>query len=198
MAELKNVIASNIIALRKKQKLTQAELAEKLNYSDKAVSKWERGESVPDIETLKAVADLFGVSVDFLLAENPDEFVDQFKHPKDNKPNQLTITMLAVCMVWLVATIAFVSAQVIWGYNFWTAFVWAVPVSCIVLHIFNKMWGKRAYCLYIDSLLVWTFITAFYLQLLSYNLWLIFFIGVPFQVLIVLWSRLKPIKKTRR
>lgn len=198
MEELKNVIASNIIALRKKQKLTQAELAERLNYSDKAVSKWERGESVPDVETLKRVAEMFGVTVDYLLTESPDEFVDKFKHPKENKPNQLIITMLAVCMVWLVATVVFVSAQVIWGYNFWTAFVWAVPISCIVLHIFNKMWGKRIYSLYIDSALVWTLIASLYLQLLSYNLWLIFFIGIPLQVSIVLWSRLKPIRKTRR
>ncbi len=198
MTELKDIISSNIISLRKKNKLTQAELAEKLNYSDKAISKWERGESLPDIDTLKSVAELFGVTVDFLLTENPEEFADKFKNPVENKPNQLIITMLAVCLAWLVATIAFVSAQVIWSYNFWMAFVWAVPISCLILHIFNKMWGKRIYCLYIDSALVWTFITALYLQLLSYNLWLIFVIGVPLQVLIVLWARLKPIRKSKR
>ena len=62
MNELKNIIASNITYLRKQKKLTQAELAQELNYSDKAVSKWERGESVPDIETLKNIAEMFEVT----------------------------------------------------------------------------------------------------------------------------------------
>lgn len=195
MNELKNIIASNIIYLRKKQKLTQAELAEKLNYSDKAVSKWERGESIPDIETLKNVADLFGVTVDFLLKENAGQEIENFKPKNENKPNQLTITLLAVCMVWLVATIVFVYVKINHGFVFWNAFVWAIPLSCIILEVFNKMWGKRQFRIYIDTILIWTLLTSFYLQFLSYNLWLIFFIGVPLQILSILWATMKPRKK---
>ena len=53
--------------MRKKNNWTQAKLADKLNYSDKAISKWERAEAVPDIETLHALAELFGVTVDYFL-----------------------------------------------------------------------------------------------------------------------------------
>ena len=64
MEDIKQVIADNIIELRKEQHLTQAELADKMGYTDKAISKWERAESIPDIGTLKEFADLCGVSLD--------------------------------------------------------------------------------------------------------------------------------------
>ena len=67
MDELKNIIAENLQSLRRDAGMTQAALAEKLNYTDKAVSKWERGESVPDVAVLRDIADLFGVTVDYLL-----------------------------------------------------------------------------------------------------------------------------------
>ena len=74
MDDLKVIISENITQLRKEHGLTQADLAEKLNYSDKAVSKWERAESLPDITVLKAMADLFNVKVDYLLtAEHEQE-----------------------------------------------------------------------------------------------------------------------------
>lgn len=194
MSELKNIIASNIATLRKQNKLTQAELAEKLNYSDKAVSKWERGESVPDIEVLKSIADMFDVSVDYLLTENAQEFGGKFVKSKMNRPNQLTITLLAVCLVWLVATIVYVYCQIILEYNFWNIFCWAVPASCLILGIFNRMWGKRIYNVCIDTIFTWSLLACIYLQFLSYNLWLIFFVGIPLQIVIILWSKFKPTK----
>lgn len=195
MNELKNIIAGNLIHLRKEKKLTQAELAQKLNYSDKAVSKWERGESIPDIETLKTIADMFGVTVDYLLTANAQEEIENFKQKNENKPNQLIITLLAVCLVWLAATIVYVYSQINNGYNFWTIFVWAVPLSSLLLSIFNKMWGRRLYNVYIDSVFVWTLLASIYLQFLNLNLWLIFFIGIPLQILIILWANMKPKKK---
>ena len=50
--QLKQTVANNIAQLRKSKGLTQLELAERLNYSDKAVSKWERGEGLPDVLVL--------------------------------------------------------------------------------------------------------------------------------------------------
>ena len=58
MEDLKLIIAKNIVMLRRRDGMTQFELAQRLNYSDKAVSKWERGESVPDIAVLKALTDI--------------------------------------------------------------------------------------------------------------------------------------------
>ena len=52
MEDIRSIIANNLVILRRKKEMTQTELAEMLNNSDKAVSKWERGESVPDISVL--------------------------------------------------------------------------------------------------------------------------------------------------
>ena len=105
MEDLKPTIAKNIIELRKSMNLTQAELAQRMNYSDKAVSKWERAESVPDIAVLKEMADMFGVTVDYLLKP---------EHPKDAESpssytlhNRLIITLLSVTLVFLIATLLF-------------------------------------------------------------------------------------------
>jgi transcriptional regulator with XRE-family HTH domain len=192
MSELKQIIASNIIQLRKQNKLTQAELAQKLNYSDKAISKWERGESIPDVEILKQISDMFGVTVDYLLTENAEQHKGKFTISKENKSNQLTIALLGVCMVWLVATIIYVYAQINLQTNLWILFVWSVPVSSIVLLIFNNMWSKNKkfeFCL--NTIFSWSFLASFYLQFLSYNIWLIFLVGLPIQVVIILWARLK-------
>ena len=67
MTDLRAVIAKNICDLRTEAGMTQAKLAEVLNYSDKAVSKWERAEAIPDVTVIKAIADYFGVSLDYLL-----------------------------------------------------------------------------------------------------------------------------------
>ena len=69
MSQLREILAKNLYELRVASGLTQLGFAEKLNYSDKAVSKWERAESAPDVFMLKRIADFFGVSVDYRLTE---------------------------------------------------------------------------------------------------------------------------------
>lgn len=64
------VTGAIIKKLREERKLTQAELAVKLNVSDKAVSKWETGKGYPDITLLESIASVFGVSVMELLSGN--------------------------------------------------------------------------------------------------------------------------------
>ena len=104
MEDLKSNIAKNITELRTREKLTQAELAEKLNYSDKAISKWERGESLPDVTVLKQIADMFGVTVDWLLCDNTDS-----PRTQSNRKikNHNTITVLSFIGVWCLATLIF-------------------------------------------------------------------------------------------
>lgn len=195
--ELKNIIAQNITELRKREKLTQAEFAERLNYTDKAISKWERGESIPSIEVLKQIADMFGVKVDFLLQVGSFEEKQDLVNPKESTSNKITITALATTVVWFIATLIYVYVQINLNQNFWVIFVWAVPVSCIVLGIFNYKWGKRKYFLITNSLFIWTFLTGFFLTFLRYRIWLIFIVGIPVQILIVLWNGLKPKNSTR-
>ncbi|MEA4911441.1 MAG: helix-turn-helix transcriptional regulator [Oscillospiraceae bacterium] len=189
---LKKTVAANLIALRKKAGLTQAELASKLNYSDKAVSKWERGESVPDASVLLSIASLYGVSVDWLLAcEHPAAAPVTTRH---DRVNRLIITMLSVALVWLIATIVFVVLELIpveSQIGIWIVYVYAVPVSCIVLIVFNSLWGKRKRNFLIISALVWSMLASVYVSFLPLDLYLIFIIGIPAQLIVILWSNLK-------
>lgn len=190
--DIKENLAQNLIRYRKAMNLTQAELAEKLNYSDKAVSKWERAESVPDLYVLKQIADFYDVTIDTLIAK-----------PKFDKPHSLknlgkrrvTIGLCAVGLVWLVAMCCFAFMDIIIPTikDTWLSFVCAIPISLIVLLILTSVWGKSLTNTIIVSLLVWTTILTVYLVLNSYlpntpkNLWEVFLIGIPLQGLIIFW-----------
>lgn len=196
MEELKKVIGKNIIELRKKMRLTQAELAEKINYSDKAVSKWECGDAVPDIAVLKQLAELLGVTVDYLLHESHEEQPLPVRESNTSRRNKRIITALSVSLVWLVATLLFV----IFDYTLpdfnahWLTFVYAVPVSFTVTLVFNSIWGKKRRNFAIITGLVWSFLASVYLTFLQFNLWLIFMMGIPAQIIIILWSGIKKVE----
>lgn len=191
MKTTKEIIAENLVYLRKSRGLTQLEVAEKLNYSDKSVSKWEHGETMPDIEVLKKIADLYQVNIDYIVSDSPkEEKIKLFKKSQDRQ-NQIIISLLGISFVWILAAVVFVYAKVILSTNYWLAFLWAIPVSMMVLFYFNKLWGKRIYMFIILSIFTWSILLCFYLQFLPYNIWLIFTIGLPIQVAIILWSQLK-------
>jgi len=191
MEDIKSIIAENIVELRRSKKWTQAEMAEKLNYTDKAISKWERAESMPDIEVLKQIADLFGVTLDYFVHKNAQEQKEKYLLPQKVRNNRIIVTTMFVLMVWFLATIIFVYTSIFASDNLWTVYVWAVPVSGVILLIANGFWGKRKFKFYIMSLLVWSALACFYLQFIDYNIWLIFLLGLPMQALIILWSILK-------
>jgi len=191
--DLKQIIAKNITELRRDGGMTQADLAARLNYSDKAVSKWERGESVPDILVLKQIADLFSVKVDYLLnAEHRTEDEIPPEVPLKKKRRRRAITLLAEALVWLVATVIFVclSLAIPGGRGIWLAFIYAIPVSCIVGIVFNSLWGNRRMNYLIISGLVWGLILALFLSIPLPGIWRIFLLGIPAQIIIWLWSRL--------
>ena len=107
--DIKTTVASNLIALRKSKGLTQADVANALNYSDKSVSKWEHADSLPDISILSALADMYGVTLDYLTHEDAEEQLAYVngKH-KPDRERQLTIEILAVTIILLCSTVAFV------------------------------------------------------------------------------------------
>ncbi len=186
--DIKQNLADNITLYRKSLKLTQAELGEKLNYSDKAVSKWERAEAVPEIVVLKQLADFFGVTVDVLLKEPTPP-----KKPLINlNKKRVAIGLWSTCIVWLVAVISYVLIGIAFPSveNSWLAFIVAIPVNLIVLLILTKVWGKNFITFFIVTLLIWTIISALYLVLfyslasLPQRLWYIFLIGIPLQGLL--------------
>ena len=190
--DIKQIIADNIVSLRKSHNMTQNELALQLNYSDNAVSRWERAEVTPNVETLAQIADLFGVSITSLMEENA------LKASKDTDKKQiigrLSITLIFVSLVWFLVSIIFVYGQIILSQTYWKLFVWAVPFTCLILLPFNEHWGKYVYKFVILSVFQWTLLVSIYLQFLQYNVWLIFIIGIPTQIALCIWSFLKPKK----
>lgn len=192
MNDYKRIIANNITELRKAVPLTQAELAEKLNYSDKAVSKWERGESIPDVAVLKSVADLFGVTVDYLLEEVHPLNATAQSTPRQLKKNRMLIASLSCALTFLIATVAFVS--IVLGTELsgaWLVYVYCLPVCSILLIIFNSIWGRKKLNFFYITCLVWTLLASIYLTIGDFGYWPIFLIGIPGQIIILLWSGIK-------
>ena len=193
MNDIKATVAKNISELRQKNGMTQLELAEKLNYSDKAVSKWERGESIPDVSVLLSVADLFGVSLDFLVREDhgaslPPELLP----PEKREYRREVITVLSVLLVWLIAVAAFVASSIFspGTAGLWLSFIYAVPVSSVVWLVLNSIWFDARLNYLIISVLMWSVILTLYLTLLvsgSGN-WMLYLLGIPGQIIIVCWS----------
>ncbi len=198
MKDIKTIVANNLIALRKSRKMTQADVAEKLNYSDKSVSKWEHADSLPDISILYALADMYGVTLDYLTSDNAEEQANMMKTPEKSLENdRIIIASLTVTSVFLIAALVFVyiylNAKISSG---WIAFVWALPVSFAALAYYNRIWSKnKIYAITLKSLLLWTLLAAICLQFMSYRLWLIFVLGVPLQLIILLTANLTPKKK---
>lgn len=192
MREINAVVAKNLIELRKNKKLTQLELAEKLSVSDKSVSKWENGNGIPSIEVFMDLAELYGVTVDYILHEGSEEEKKQLvKKPGKEPTNKLVIALLAVSLVWIIACILYLYVSIFTDTYYWMCFLWSVPVSCILLIIFNGIWGKRKYTFWLSAILSWSLLTCVYLQLIELNLWLIFILGIPIQISIILWAKMK-------
>ncbi len=190
MEELKSNVAKNIAAHRKKLNLTQLQLAEKLNYSDKAVSKWERGEAVPDVYILHELAEMFGITIDELISAEPP--APPKRERGVNVRNRTIISLLSVGLVWLIATVLYVLLR--WAGvkgELWLAFIYALPVSAIVAIVFNAIWGMRPITAVLVSVLIWTLALCVRLTFAETDIWLIFMVGIPLQVLTVLWFLMK-------
>lgn len=198
--DIKEHLAINLAAYRKSANLTQAELAEKLNYSDKAVSKWERGESVPDLYVLKQLADFYGVKIDTLISE-----------PKKGKPNLLKniskkrgiICLCTTGLVWLIAILCFALTSIIIPsatIKTWLFFVYAFPITLIIMLVLTAVWKKKLINTIIISLLIWSVLLSLFLSLYYFliapptNLWMIFLIGIPAQALVIFWFLYRKVK----
>ena len=190
---IKNNISSNLIKYRKLSGLTQYDLALKLNYSDKAVSKWERGEALPDIIILYKIATIFEITVNDLLA-NPETTPKKVNEPK-RKVNTLVITLLSIGLVWLVSTSIFVFFIMfdVFKDKIWLAYIYSIPVSMIVSIVFTKIFKQRILMYLSISALIWTVLLSVHLTI---DAWIMFIIGIPLQVLTILWFfRKKKVKK---
>ena len=190
-------IGENIARLRRLSNMTQSELAEKINYSDKSVSKWEQGNGIPDVRILLQLAELFNVSVDDLVREHKEAPV----MPKKTRlRRRIIISLLSVGLCWLVAVVAFVFIGIIWPDvpNTWLAFVYAVPASAIIVLVFSCVWHYRWVRIAAITVLIWLTLTCIYLtaHVCGAEIGLIYFIGVPLQILALIffvpWKSLHP------
>lgn len=194
MGNINQIIGKNLLLLRKEKKLTQVELADMFNYSDKTISKWETGESLPSVEVLYELAKFYGTTLDLLTREDfKIEKAEEKKFRDKLLPAHLVITLLATSVVWLIATITFVCVKLTFSINYGIIFLWALPISCIVLLIFNAIWGKNYLMIAILTLLIWTILTSINLQVLiaiNVNIWPIYLLGIPLQIAVILWAAL--------
>ncbi len=191
LSELKLVTASNLIKLRTGAGMTQAELGAAINYSDKTISKWERGEAIPDAYVLTQLAEIFGVTVDALLtshdkwepAPDPDEVPD-----RSYSVNM--IIAVAVIGVWTLALTAFVALWLV-GIIRWQIFVVALPVSILTYLVLICVFGKKRYLQYVIGVFVLSLFVMVYLLFLHSNPWQIFLIAVLAEVLVFLSCNIK-------
>ena len=190
--KLKKQIGANIAAYRKRIGLTQVGLAEKLNYSDKAVSKWERGESAPDVQTLVQLADLYGITVNDLLVDPnvlPEEtgavqrvMEKAVEKTLKRKADKRIILMLSSVLVWFVALFLFVVLSSLEISKSWIAFFYAVPANAIVLLSLRSAWRDFRWNQVLISLIVWGCLLSLYASLLVFaglNIWKLFLLGIP-------------------
>lgn len=201
--KLKIQLGANIASYRKRFRMTQANLAEKINFSDKAVSKWERGESIPDLPTLVQLAELFEVKVDDLLVD-PNELPEKsgkveqvmtkaVEKTLKRKADKKAILGLSSLLVWFVALLAFVICTSVDVPKSWIAFVYAIPIDCIVMLTLRSAWRDFRWNQTLVSGIVWGFLLSIYFSLLLFlnqNIWMLFLLGIPGQLAVFLWFRM--------
>ncbi len=212
--ELKLRVGSNIAALRKQNHMTQAELAERLNYSDKAVSKWERGESMPDVMTLMLMAEQFGTDMNALVYDReqqpappelpaPEPIPEpqpEKKQPLRQKLNQSvnlkdkgTIQTLSSVLVWVVALFIYLVLDSFQVRHSWMTFVLGVIANAIVLLSLRSVWRMYGINRILVSVIMWGTLIFFYLVIWlgwQVSVWRVFLLGLLGQAAILLWFKM--------
>lgn len=194
MKDVRPIIAKNLAFFRKEKGLTQAELAEKLNYSDKAVSRWEHGDTLPDINILYQLCEFYGITMDILLDDEKDKVEIVRGKNKQELINRIMFMILVGLTVWLLAVVLFVYLISTKNIYEWKLFIWAVPVTVLaVLYSGRSILGSVAK-LVLHSTLIWGTMLAIFLQLLPNNFWYVFLVGIPLQCVAAIWFVIKKMK----
>ena len=177
-------IGEKIRDLRKAQKITQEELAVQLGISAQAISKWERAEGLPDAYVLHKIAEIFGVSVDFLINEHSEQ-----EKKVETKPARNLKKLIAGIVLWGIIAVAiclivvlYLTTNKIW----WQIFIYALPVTFIVQIVLSCVWWRGKGSFFYASLLNWSIFLIIYVALLKFNFWEIFLIGIPVQIVLFL------------
>ena len=201
MDELKETVSKNLVHLRTNARLTQLQLAEKLNYSDKAVSKWERGEAIPDIRVLIKLAEIYNITVDDILSPQSSKTVK----PKMNiGKKRLLITLLSIGLVWFVSTVLFMIFFFIPKTESYAYLIFIVAPfpSAIVATVFSVRWGNWCTNIVANSLIVWTAAVIFHVFFKAFvvfdKIYFIYIVAGVFEILIILWYTLRKLNKRKK
>jgi len=200
MQELAKVVGDNLAKLRKKKGLTQGQIAEKFHYTDNSISKWEHGESLPDLAIVKELAFFYGVTIDY-LTEKHEEVKADIKTPISELINKQLVIALSVLFVWSVAAVIYLSFLIkkITVWDSWLAFIWAIPLTAIVLAIFDSIWNRHRLSLPLSLAIAWSLIIATYIEIAcdmlegGWRFWFILLCGIPLTIALVIAN--KVIKK---
>ena len=184
MDELKLIFASNLIRLRTAAGMTQAELGEQLNYSDKSISKWERGEAIPDAAVLKRMSEIFGVTVDYLLNEH--DAWQPGPEPSACDRSHHAIILVALMGIVTLAVLVFVVLWLWLGAVEWIVFACFVPAAVINYLVLNSVFFGGRGNLYVVLGLVASIFAVGYLVLLRFgmNFWQLFLIVIPAEAVV--------------
>ena len=198
LSELKLISASNIIKLRTEAGLTQAELGEKLNYSDKTISKWERGEAIPDAYVLTQMAEIFDVTVDYLLSSH-----DAWESPEQQAARQeeagYSVSMIIAISVLGVWTMALTIFVLLWLFDIilWETFIVALPVSILTYMVLICVFRRRQHLQFVIAAFVLSLFILLYFTLPMQKPWQLFLIAIPAEIIVFLSCniRRRPRKK---
>ena len=198
MKDLKQIIAENLTRLRQQVGLTQLQLADMLNYSDKAVSKWERGESIPDLRVLIQLAEIYHIKIDDIVREQPGVVVK----PRLNLAKRhLLITLLSVGLVWLVATVTFMALYYVTSLREYTylIFVCAPFASAVIFLVFSALWYRRLITTLATSAVVWSVVLIVHCFLWRFTtdipIWPFYLVAIGVQLLVIGWFVLRKLYK---
>ena len=184
------LLAKNLVYYRKASGLTQLELAEKFNYSDKSISKWERGEGFPDVFVLKSLADFYGITIDDFYSEEHKKIAKQSQRRK-----QIYLRLLSIGIGWLVTVLSFFLLNVLLKEDLpfkpWLVFIYGTLLTSIIWLVWEFIYHNKLLRMFAASCTIWTATLTIYLTFLlvlpDVNLSLIFIVAATLQVLEIIW-----------
>ncbi len=185
-ANWKETLANNLARLRREKGFTQAELGEKLNYSDKSISKWERGEGVPDLQVMVALSELYGVSIDEMTGRS--ETAGELGEEHGRAADRTFLMIVTQSVIWLLAIIIF-SAFLFFARSMpkkWLVFIYAVPVSCLCAGMYFTVWKLYAWAYGAFSCVMWLACVAVQLTIDSGIAPMIYILGAILQLISVI------------
>lgn len=194
MGDIKKVIAKNLILLRKSHGLTQNKLAEKLSYSDNMVSRWERGEIAPSIETLEKISEFYKVPIESLIKPKSTTERKTDNYEKKEAKRRFSLTLILVLFIWFISCVTFVYMFAVFNKSNWILFVFDVPLSCAILLLYKPKSDNNVYHFVVLTVLLWSFLSYLYLLFIDYHIFLLFLIGIPVQLILVIWAFITPRK----